>query len=137
MFKLVKIVNSGTNVPEPENFPCNGTIEAPVGSALTLDNTGNFLYTGEVFEKPFCILAEDLKKGAASALCYRITPDMVFEVPVYGDPLALHNGAGVSLHYESTLGLCGVSDSTETRIATVYDTNGAKNPGDKILVYFI
>ena len=136
MFKLVKIVNSGTNVPEPEIFPCDITTEAPVGSALTLDHSSNFLYTGEIFEQPFCILAEDLKKGTVSALCYRITPDMVFEAPVYGNPLSLHNGAGVSLHYESKLGICGVSDSTETRIATVYDTNGAKNPGDKILVYF-
>ena len=136
MFKILKILNSGTNVPEPEIFPCDVTIAAPAGSALSLNSDTGHLAIGEPYETPFCVLAEDHKSGTARAMCYRITPDMILEAPVFGDPLKLYNGAGIILHSDPKHGLCGVSDSEDTRIATVYSTNGAKKYGDKILIYF-
>ena len=135
MFKPVKIISSGANVPEPEYFCCDASLVAPAGVALISTPEDGILMNGEGL-KPFAILAKETKHGESEALCYRVTPSIVFETILHGNPKNLYSGARVKIYVDSDEFLCGVTDEFEDGLATIYDLCDATKSGDKVLVYF-
>ena len=87
MFKLKKIINSGVNVPEPER--CYVSLSKGVTAGTLLLESEGILGIGNAYMIPTHITIGDIKSGNGYALCYRITPDMIFEV---GPPLGAPRG---------------------------------------------
>ena len=135
MFKLVKILNAGVNVPETEKFPCAKELSLDAGSCVLYDNERGELYVGTETSCPQFVLAKAVKKNDPFALCYRISPEMIFEVPVIGDPANLSPGMSVELMIESGHGAYAISD-TDGGPAKIYSLEGASKYGDKVLVTF-
>ena len=134
MFKLIKILNSDTNVPEPEIFPCDPDIEVRAGAALMWISEKDRVSLGSDTDKPYCILLADHKKNEDYALGYRITPNMIFEVPIVGDPELLVEGRSYSPVQESLIGYIGICELEEYGSITLLSKNHAKEQGDKLLV---
>ncbi len=87
MFKLVKISNTGPNVPEPEYLMPDYDGELyKAGDALVLSD--GVLVKASASEKPQFIAMSDMKVPADNDVKHylhpvvRITPDMVFECPL-------------------------------------------------------
>ena len=134
MFKLKRIISSGVNVPEPELLTLMPNTYSEAGSVLTMSEDG-LLTVGSATTKPTHVLIATANKGDERALCYRISPNMIFETSLYGDPEYLYEGAIVTL-YNNKNGFMLVTDNTEGGVATVYDMMGAKKTGDSLLVVF-
>ena len=94
------------------------------------------LFNPEETERPSYIAAESLPSdNNGSLLCYPITSNMIFEVPIIGDPTYLYEGSKVLLSTSSGYA-CAVSDVEENGVATIFDMNGAEKSGDHIYVRF-
>ena len=136
MFKIVKIINSGSNTPELERVKCYEDTEAPAGSCLVWIPSIKKVAIGDICDVPYCVLAADVKKGDVQVLGYRVTPDVIMETPIYGDPSVVTAGDVVATYIDIENGICGVSNDTYSGCATIYDMCDAKKSGDKVLVYF-
>lgn len=134
MFKLKRIISSGVNVPEPELIPLAPNLYSEAGAALAMSEDG-LLDIGDYKTMPTHILIAKANKNDLYGLCYRITPNMIFETTLYGDPKYLYEGMNVTL-YNDKKGVNCVTDSTESGVATIYDMAGAKKSGDRLLVVF-
>lgn len=109
MFKLVKITNASTPIPEAERHLLKRGVEYVRGSIAYLDD-GIITYEPMFTANPtkYCIL-EDVKADSNQKLiaCFRVTSDMVFEVeavqdreedplPLDGDKVMMRDGYYVS-----------------------------------------
>ena len=80
MFKLVKILNSGANVPEPVTAYFNGEIDIVAG-CIYFTNIGGITthreneYSGLIY----ALQNAPLEEMSYPVLCYFITSDMIFE----------------------------------------------------------
>ena len=135
MFKLIKILNTGVNVPEPEQLPCETNLALDAGACVIYDSASNKIYSGDQTETPTHVLIKESKPGDSFALCYRISPDMIFEVPITGNPEVLRNGMSVELSLRNGHGAYAISDIADGP-AKIYSLEGATKPGDKVLVTF-
>lgn len=133
MFKLIKILNSGVNVPEPKAYPTSGDVALEVGSALVL--RGGLLRSAEEVEMPEYVSASAAKKGETTILAYEIFENMLFETPILASPEGLVIGEKLTLTREATSAV-GVSSTTTAGVATIHDLCGAEKAGDKIVVQF-
>jgi len=134
MFKLRKIITSGVNVPEPEIIAAEGSYCLAAGAALVLQE--NILIFGNQDQKPTHITLQNMNEDDYRALCYKITPNMVFEVEVIGENIAsISKGTKLCL-CNTAYGYTALSDETENGVATVYDRNNAKKSGDTMYVTF-
>ncbi len=132
MFTLRRIYNSNSSAPEPCRMPTSSTAEYKLGSALVL--TQGKLANAAATDKPLYIAAESAAAGEKKSLiCYPISPDMLFEVPVSGVPLTLKLGDKVTLNVTDGIA-SGVTNTTASGVCTVVDTRGAKKSGDSIFV---
>ena len=134
MFKLIKILNSGINVPEVVKLKANTAKSYLMGEALVLSG-GTAIAAGATV-KPTFIAAANAPKGSSEIAAYPISSDMVFECTVGAAPTALSRGSVVTLKTDAESRAMGVSATTEGGVATVYDTLSAKAAGDKLLVRF-
>lgn len=133
MFKLIKILNRGTNVPEPIRLN-KGARAIVRGEAFVL--TGGKVTSPSATTLPTHIALCEADADDTTAICAQICPEMVFECPVKdGTPSSLVVGNKVCLALEGGSAL-GVNTTTTSGVATVYDTLGATNIGDKILITF-
>lgn len=135
MFKLKKIINSGVNVPEPER--CHVNLSKDVKAGTLLLESSAVLGIGNAEMTPTHIAVQDIKSGAGYALCYRISPDMLFEAEFCScEAGMIDNGNRITLHDDGN-GFNKLSDNIlESGGAIVYDMNGATNYGDTIYVIF-
>lgn len=135
MFKLKKIINSGVNVPEPERCHVNLSKDVKAGTALI--ESGGILGIGTNSMTPTHITVHDIKKGNGYALCYRISPDMIFEVEIASHEVGmLSNGSRINL-FDDGNGYNKLSDNVlEEGGAFVYDMNGASKYDDTFYVIF-
>ena len=135
MFKLKKIINSGVNVPEPERCYVSLTKDVKAGTLL-LESEG-ILGIGNATMTPTHITISDIKKGGGYALCYRISPEMIFEIETRSYEIAMvSRGCRLSLIDDGS-GFNAISDNIiEEGGALVYDTNGAAVYGDTMYVTF-
>jgi hypothetical protein len=135
MFKLKKILNSGTNVPEPELVAAHMSITLNTGAVGTLVNGS--LSTGSATTKPTHVLLKKKEKGEEYAICYRINPNMIFEVELVSENVAdLLDGDSVCLYLDGTGGYSKCSGETEGGVAFINDMNGATKSGDTVYVSF-
>ena len=134
MFKLIKILNSGSNVPETVNMTYGG-IGGKKGAPLSLYE-GNVCECAET-EMPKYVALKDPQDFDSQLMCYRITPDMVFETTITGTPSDSLLGQKVTLYKNDGCIVTGVTDNTNSGVATVIALNGARKSGDKISVSFI
>lgn len=134
MFKLINIINSGVNVPEPVLLPADPSIVLDAGATAVF--TDGQLTLGAEDVKPTHIIIRKKLENEKEALCYRITPDMLFEVEVYGDNVdTLLNGQSLCLHIDGN-GYTKCSDLTIDGVALIHDENGAFKDNDSVIVSF-
>lgn len=134
MFNVVKIISSGSNVPDCQRMLTNASENYKVGSALIL--SAGRLVNATATSKPQYIAAESAEAGTRQTLvCYPVTPNMIFEVPVSGVPASVKAGTKITLSVNGGFA-DKVGTSTTDGVATVVDTRGAMKNGDKILVKF-
>ena len=134
MFNCIKINNGRINVPETESLPTTAGETYAEGEALVLSGGKLTKATG----KPTHISLADYTapaSGQKDLPCYRIAPNMVFEVPVSFSETAVAIVVGSKLKVD-TDGL-GVTDVTTGGVITVVDAldaNTNKSNGDLISV---
>lgn len=132
MFKLVKILSSGSNVPEPCKIPPAPDTSFKYGAALVLRD--GMVFNAMADENPTYICGETTSSGKP-VTCYPILPNMIFETTIKGDPTMLYVGDKVKLSLEVGAAM-GVNDVTSGGFITIFSLNGAKKSGDKIHVRF-
>ena len=132
MFKLAKILSSGSNVPEPCKLPSAPDMSFKYGAALVVRE--GIVFNAMEGDMPTYICGENSSDGK-DITCYPITSDMIFETTINGDPTALYVGDKVNLHSELGAAM-GVNDVTSGGFITIFSLNGAKKSGDKIYVRF-
>ena len=134
MFKLIKIQNSGRNVPEPEKLKKLSSITITAGEALVLDD-------GEITSCPSTATPTYIAFAAASeesesVVCYPVSRDMLFETTVNASPTALAVGSKVTIGKDSDGCSVCVSATTASGVATIVNLDGAAQVGDKVTVKF-
>ena len=135
MFKLIKIMNSGVNVPEVEKLNCDTSTISEAGTCAYYDKSyGQLLMCGDT-QTPTHVLLQNINEGDSLVLCYSVLPQMIFETTLIGDPTPLYEGMTVKLVTDNNIGTYAVSD-VEGGSATIYSLQDAKKSGDKILVIF-
>ena len=132
MFRLIKILNGRTNQSEPIKLKTTAGVAYEFGSALSL-NAGA-LINCTATTKPLFICGEDAAADEKSELTvYPIDANQIFEVPVSASPAALTVGASVTLALTDGKAT-GVTATTASGVAQIFDLNSAAAAGDRILV---
>ena len=132
MLKLIKIINSGVNVPEPVRLPKDDAAIVAGAALVFAAGKANYATTGE---KPTHVSLSASEEGEKTVLCYEIHDNMIFEAPVLalptsisvGDKLALATAGGAPI---------GLSATTAGGVATVISTDGACVEGDTVSFKF-
>lgn len=134
MFKLIKIINSGVNVPEPIRMPKASGKTVKSGTLLTVIN-GELSDCGATTTPTYVALA-DASAEAPEAICAAINGNMYFDAPITESPASLKIGAKVTLATDGDGAAYALSTTTSGGVATVIDLCGATSVGDKITVKF-
>ena len=135
MFKLIKILNAGRNVPEPQRLPVTSGASYKIGCALVL-SSGKLAHCSAT-TAPTYIAAQSLASGAGSTLlAYPVTPGMIFETTFSAAPTSIVAGNKLTLTVDSASNAVGVTATTTSGVATVYDMRGAAAAGDAVEVRF-
>lgn len=100
MFRPVRILNAGTNVPEIFRLPATAGTAYKAGDALVL--TSGALTHATATVKPTYVAAADVGADSTFIPVYAVTPNMIFEAPVTASPAALVIGSVVTLAVDST-----------------------------------
>ena len=134
MFKLIKIQNSGRNVPELEKLRKLSHIKIKAGEAIILDD-GDIASCPATVVPPYIAFA-DADENCSNVVCYPVSKDIIFETTVKGDPRALLVGYKVTIGTDSEGNSTCVTSTTDEGIATIVSLDGATKTGDKITVRF-
>jgi hypothetical protein len=134
MFKLIKILNSGVNVPEPVQLKKDKDMVFDPGVALKF--SGGILTMCSTTERPTHISHGYGKAGSDHAVCYEIFDNMLFEAEIADDPYELKVGDKIDLDTDNKGYTSLVSTVNTEEVATVIDLCGAKELGDKIVIKF-
>ena len=134
MFKLIKIINSGVNVPEPIRMPKASGTALKAGTLLTLSE-GALINCASTTAPKYVALA-DADAGKTEAVVAEISHDMLFETPVTDFPEGLFIGAKVTLAIDSDGAAYAVTATTASGVATIADLAGASAANDRITVKF-
>ena len=134
MFKLIKILNSGRNVPEPMKIHKNTGINLPAGTPFSTDS-GIAIYS-DAYVAPRYISFADSPADEDLVVCYEVSPDMLFEAEIHGTPSEAFPGD--CLGYQVVGGIpSGVSTEDRNDHIIAVNLNGAVNSGDKVIVKFV
>ena len=139
MFKLVKIMSSGANVPEPIYVNFDGSCASVAGSVYYLTD-GTISPTQDNGYEPLIYALQNLELEGDDirALCYAITPDMIFEAEVSNSPKNLLTGKPFKLTFGGDGDACAIStdvSSPEEAVGTIININSYESTG-KVLVRF-
>lgn len=131
MFDLRKIIGGRINVPEPEVLPATGGESYTEGEALKLSD-GKLTKAGAT-DKPVYISAKTYTAPENGVLpCFMVQKAMRFEAPITVSSEVPAVGSKVTLAEDAL----GVTDTTESGVATIVDTLDATATGDKVVVIF-
>ena len=133
MFRLIKILNSAQNVPEPQRMRLGSAVTLKSGIPLLLQNGTVAPVTGDTASLPTHVALADCT-DATEVVLYPISPDMVFEVPVEGTVSALKTGNEYLVGNDS-LSLTATAASGGKRGAVLVDKTMAEENG-LVLVSF-
>ncbi len=119
MFKLIKILNSGTSTPEPVYLKKKDGVKYSIASPLVIrvgeaDNAA-------VGDRPTHISAECGEERSDKLLAFRISPDMVFETVITESPVGLAVGDRVKLAVGDDGVAYGVGAVSEDGAAEITD----------------
>ena len=134
MFKLIKIQNSGVNVPEPMILKKAGGIEVKIGEALLLED--GLLSPCLATTKPTHVAIKSADYGDDYVTVYEVNSNMLFETTVDDDPTSLDIGQRVTVVTDEDGCAVKVSATTSSGVATIVDLMGASKIGDKLTVKF-
>lgn len=144
MFQLTKIHYGRDNVPEPITMPATAGVTYKIGIALYIDTATHTLKVASGDKTASYIALEDKTAVAGDKLlCYRVLPQMLFEVPItqYSASTVVPGGRlqfsadGASLTATAASGYAVSNDVLTVSLgATVLDTMNAVGAGDRILV---
>ena len=135
MFRLVKILNGRINQSEPVKIKTSAGVAYEYGTALAL-NAGT-LVNCTATTKPLFICGEDAKADEKTELCvYPIDANQIFEVAINASPAALNVGSKVTLAISDGKA-SGVTATTASGVAEIFDLNSATAANDKILVRIV
>lgn len=134
MFRLIKIVNSGVNVPEIIKLPKPASLNVKAGTALTL--SGGYVAMCTSTAAPTYIAAENADSSKDSVFCYAVNGNMLFETTFSAKPTSLAIGDKVTLGSDSNSCTVNVTATTTSGVATIVDLMNAANVGDKVTVKF-
>ena len=134
MFRLIKIVNSGVNVPEIFKIPKSTSLKVKVGTALTV--SGGYAAMCTSTATPTHIAAENAGADKDTVFCYAVNGNMLFETTVSAKPTSLALGDKVTLGSDADSCTVNVTATTTSGVATIVDLMGAANAGDKVTVKF-
>ena len=134
MFKLIKIQNSGVNVPEPMLLKKPSTLVVKIGEALII--TDGLLAKCPATTVPTHISLSDGVYGDTKVAVFEVNSNMIFETTVNADPTLLMIGQKVTIANAPDGSATRVSATTASGVATIVDLMDAENIGDKINVKF-
>lgn len=134
MFKLIKIQNSGINVPELEKLKKLSSTTIKRGEALIVED--GFVKSAPETAKPNYIAFSEAAYNSGDVVCYPVSSDMLFETSVNADPTALLMGAKVTIGKDTDGCSVCVTATTASGVATIVDLMGASESGDKVTVKF-
>ena len=134
MFKLIKIQNSGVNVPEPMQLKKPASLKIKAGDALIIEN--GYVSACPATTVPTHIAYANGKINDYTAVAYAVNENMLFETVIKADPSSLFIGQKVTLGKDSDNGASYVTATTSSGVATIVDLMDASKSGDKITVKF-
>jgi len=132
MFKLKKILNKHNNAPEIEILPLEASSYSKPGQLFLASNGELTAQIGTEYSDTIYVVLDEINDYSESRLakCFRVTPDMIFEVEcknvntIFGNKFTITT-AYTSYGYD---GILIVSDETKTSTGYVVDTSDlAKN----------
>ena len=132
MFSVAKMLGGRINVPETLDLPVTAGQTYKVGEALVVTNGALTKASGDV--KATYISKEEYvapSTGARALKCFRVTPDMLFEVEITAFGATQKVGAKVTF---GTDGLTLTATAAESGGAEIVHMNNAAKAGDKIYV---
>ncbi len=135
MIKLIKILGSSTNVPEPVKFPINRYTPYHRGSLFYADNGQLTNYPTAGDQRKFIVL-ENLPEDNEKSYVYGffVTDNMVFEIDYRNPKNHVNPGTTLSLIELNTgEGFCAVEDG-DTEDALVIEDNNTPVSGKVIAV---
>ena len=135
MFKLIKIVNSGTSAPEITTVLARDGYSYRIGDLLTFKDKN--LVRCDSTDKPLFVAVEsiDSPRNNQRIRVFAITPDMIFETISTGYPSYLVESHKYTLKTDNNYAE-GITTTEEGGVATVVDKYDAAYIGDKVLVRF-
>ena len=135
MFKLIKIITSGKNVPEIMAVRPTHKGAFKAGTLLTCDD--GYAVNCTATDKPLYVAAESIAEAETTDLLkvYPITENMIFETSSDGYPSYLNVGEKYTLSIKNGFAT-GVTTTSEGGVATIVEKMDAAYIGDKILVRF-
>lgn len=133
MFRLIRIENSGVNVPEPIKITKEVGVAVKMGDAL-IASSGIVEPCG-VSTAPTYIALSDAKPEDKFVYCYRVHPHMLFEVELSKTPESIYIGHKIKLATD----LDGSTSMVSGDIggpAEIIEILGRGVAGDKVTVKF-
>ena len=135
MFKLKKILNSPTTVPELVYRKVVSGEPFTRGFLLIPSADGKLrnVFAGE---NPTHVCCEDLAADERDeVLCYEILDTMIFAAPAFSDMSGVPNGAMVALEASENYATSVTPNCTDGCV-TLHDAQGARDSGDEVLIRF-
>ena len=132
MFHLTKILNGRIGVPEPERIVLDASVSVSYGTPVILKEGTLEVMSASSTALPTHLILKD--SDGKEILAGRVTPEMVFEVPLTSAPTAMKVGGEYLLGAGATLS--STLASSGKRGAYLLDKAGAKAAGERVLVCF-
>ena len=133
MFKLTKILSSGSSLPDPVRLPIDKSYRYITGGLGILHK--DKLIPARATDIPTHLIGETPQsREVENIIAYEITSRMIFEVPIESDPEKERIGNRLLID-----DMRGMSDAVISGIggaAMIIDMNNAKRAGDKLYVLF-
>lgn len=134
MYKLIKITNSGCNVPEPVRFTLTHSASCERGMPFFVDDGILLPVSSSTNRLPTHITILPLN-GDKEVLCYEVTPHMIFSVKTSA-PIEFMNVGAEYLLSDNGHTITSTKVTGSQRGAVLISKNGAKELGDEVLVAF-
>jgi len=133
MYKLIKILNAGINVPEPVRITLDSAVTVSRGMPVIISGGALTVLSDKATSLPTHVTLAPV--DGKEVLCFAVTPDMVFETTASAAPTAMKVGNEYLLSADgSAVSATAVSGSL--RGAVLMNKNGASAAGDSLLISF-
>lgn len=133
MYKLIKITNSGCNVPEPVRFTLAHGASCERGMPFFVDDGILLPVSSSTTRLPTHVAI--LPVAGKEVLCYEVTPHMIFSVKTSA-PVEFMNVGAEYLLSDNGETITATKVTGNQRGAVLISKNGAKEMGDEVLVAF-